>query len=172
MHDDLIKELREPCPHENCILCQRAADVIEERGESWEAGYDKGLLDAWELARKITVESVEGGYDGDDLQEIFGTAIYADLFYKEHNPRKAIIKAKAYDMKKAARNINIAPGYEITDGEVKAIALEIRDGWLHYIREDGVVSCYELERNVWRPTGRRFAEFYNLMRKINGGQNG
>lgn len=26
--DELIKELRLPCPHENCILCQDAAAVI------------------------------------------------------------------------------------------------------------------------------------------------
>ena len=30
MYEELIKELREPCPHENCVLCQRAADAIEE----------------------------------------------------------------------------------------------------------------------------------------------
>ena len=26
----LISELREPCPHENCVLCYRAADTLEE----------------------------------------------------------------------------------------------------------------------------------------------
>ena len=30
MHEELIRNLREPCPHENCILCQNAADAIEE----------------------------------------------------------------------------------------------------------------------------------------------
>jgi hypothetical protein len=30
MHDELIKRLREPCQYENCILCQQAADAIEE----------------------------------------------------------------------------------------------------------------------------------------------
>lgn len=29
-YDDLIKELRDPCPHENCVLAQQAADAIEE----------------------------------------------------------------------------------------------------------------------------------------------
>ena len=26
----LISELKEPCPHENCVLCYRAADTLEE----------------------------------------------------------------------------------------------------------------------------------------------
>ena len=30
MHDELIKRLREPCQYENCVLCQQAADAIEE----------------------------------------------------------------------------------------------------------------------------------------------
>ena len=29
-NDELVKRLREPCQYENCILCQQAADVIEE----------------------------------------------------------------------------------------------------------------------------------------------
>ena len=30
MHEELVKRLREPCQYENCILCQQAADAIEE----------------------------------------------------------------------------------------------------------------------------------------------
>lgn len=28
-YTELVKNLREPCPHENCILCQNAANAIE-----------------------------------------------------------------------------------------------------------------------------------------------
>ena len=30
MYEELVKELREPCPHENCVICQKAADAIED----------------------------------------------------------------------------------------------------------------------------------------------
>ena len=30
MYDEQVKRLREPCQYENCILCQQAADAIEE----------------------------------------------------------------------------------------------------------------------------------------------
>lgn len=30
----LISDLREPCPHENCVLCYRAADTLEEYGKA------------------------------------------------------------------------------------------------------------------------------------------
>lgn len=29
-YTELVKALRDPCPHENCVLSQQAADVIEE----------------------------------------------------------------------------------------------------------------------------------------------
>lgn len=30
MYDELVKRLREPCQYENCVLCQQAADAIED----------------------------------------------------------------------------------------------------------------------------------------------
>lgn len=30
MYEELVKALRDPCPHENCVLCQQAAEAIEE----------------------------------------------------------------------------------------------------------------------------------------------
>ena len=30
MYDELVKRMREPCQYENCILCQQAADAIED----------------------------------------------------------------------------------------------------------------------------------------------
>ena len=41
MYDELVKRLREPCQYENCILCQQAADDIEELS----AKYQKALSD-------------------------------------------------------------------------------------------------------------------------------
>lgn len=34
--EELVKELREPCQYENCILCQQAADAIEELSHNYE----------------------------------------------------------------------------------------------------------------------------------------
>ena len=45
MYKELVKELRDPCPHENCILCQKAADAIEELQQI--AEHYKGCFDDW-----------------------------------------------------------------------------------------------------------------------------
>lgn len=30
MYEELVKRLRDPCQYENCVLCQEAADAIED----------------------------------------------------------------------------------------------------------------------------------------------
>ena len=43
----LISELREPCPHENCVLCHRAADTLEEYGKTiQQLREERAVLDA------------------------------------------------------------------------------------------------------------------------------
>lgn len=52
MYDELVKRLREPCQYENCILCQQAADAIEElgkdleRSKEWEEFWEKEANEA------------------------------------------------------------------------------------------------------------------------------
>lgn len=54
-YSELVKDLREPCLHENCILCQKAADAIENLS-NYEALYrdltDKGMKTIRELLDK------------------------------------------------------------------------------------------------------------------------
>lgn len=103
--------------------------------------YQRGLADAWEavktMNRRITVE---------ELREIFPlakTASYSlvvDAIMEEYTPDEAIAKIRAYE--------EIKVGDEITDGELKAIALELRDGYIHYLLADGTVSYHY--PNVWK----------------------
>ena len=45
MYEELVKVLREPCPHENCELCYEAADAIEELTATAESY--KRSMEAW-----------------------------------------------------------------------------------------------------------------------------
>ena len=73
-------------------------DIIEN--EINEA-YDKGLNDAWELIKKLTVNDYrKDGYDSDELQRIFGTE---NLFciLKKYTPQEALSKLEAYEKEQA-----------------------------------------------------------------------
>lgn len=36
MYEELVNQLREPCQYENCILCQQAADAIENTSKAYQ----------------------------------------------------------------------------------------------------------------------------------------
>lgn len=52
MYEELVKTLREPCPHENCVLSQQAAKAIEqlqkdlERSKEYEAFWQEEANEA------------------------------------------------------------------------------------------------------------------------------
>lgn len=42
--------------------------------------YNKGLNDAWELAKKIVINSDDGGYTAQELEEMFRTIVPSEVF--------------------------------------------------------------------------------------------
>ena len=119
--------------------------------------YQRGLDDAWEAARKIVCED---GLSFIELTSVFGTNAAHNIL-KYNTAAEAIAKICAYE---EVQNIKV--GDEITYGELKAIALEVSDGYVHYMRKDGAVSFLPLEANVWKKTGRHFPEVAALIEKL------
>ena len=58
--------------------------------------YNKGLNDAWELARKIVLPMDEGGYTADELRNIFSKNTYMAAM-RDFTPQEALAKVKAYE---------------------------------------------------------------------------
>lgn len=68
-YEDLVKSLREPCPHENCVLCQNAADAIEEL---------QAQIDGWiEQERKALLKSVPKWVSVTEQLPKYGTPVLA-----------------------------------------------------------------------------------------------
>jgi hypothetical protein len=57
--NELIKRLREPCQYENCILCQQAADAIEELQKCVPKKPHGDLIDR----REAIIDANERAYD-------------------------------------------------------------------------------------------------------------
>lgn len=61
MCNELVKRMREPCQYENCVLCQEAADAIDELSkrigravELYNRGVEKSAM--WEALEGISPE--------------------------------------------------------------------------------------------------------------------
>ena len=74
-------------------------DAFEEVRNCEAYGYDCGLKDAWELARKIALNTYDGGIDGKELEVIFGTHDSYTIF-KDNTVTEALVKLEAYEKEK------------------------------------------------------------------------
>lgn len=73
--------------------------------------YERGLNDAWELARKIvSLSPQEGGYSCYDMHDIFGPSTLREISDK-FTVQEALAKAQEYEKKKAEEEANkLVPG--------------------------------------------------------------
>ena len=105
-------------------------ELIQEAYEYSEA-YNKGLQDAWELARKISVLPTRGGMDDE------GTFIFDDVLI-ELTPQEALAKMKAYE----AQTIKVGDVVEFADG-TKAVVIDIdTDDSLALLTESGCAESW------------------------------
>ena len=70
-------------------------DAFKEVKNCEAYGYDCGLKDAWELVKKIALNTYDGGIDAKKLEAIFGTHDSYTIF-KENDVKDALAKLEAY----------------------------------------------------------------------------
>ena len=77
------------------------AKGFEEGTFAVSGDYQKGLDDAWEAARRISILESDGGYSWKEMKSIFGTDSASEI-YVLHTATEAINKIKAYEEKQKA----------------------------------------------------------------------
>lgn len=120
---------------------------------------DEGLNDAWELARKITLSTSDGGYSCDELKNIFGYRSPASIF-KAFTPQEALAKVKAYE----EEHIRIRVGDVVTGkgGTIEGIVTRV-DSRIYRLFRDG--SCNgPMGKEDLEKTGEHFDSIDEFMR--------
>ena len=122
--------------------------------------YNKGLNDAWELAKKLDLLDCSVG------EQIFGTYKLAEVFTK-YTPQEALAKLEVY--KKEQASIKVGDVVKnINTGE--AVVLQIRlDGLLNiYSIKDGMVRI-GWNKTAFKKTGKHI-DIQSVLGQIGGGQ--
>jgi hypothetical protein len=91
-------------PYSRCKKCwNREMPNTEAKNElvrdfdcELDMAYDRGLNDAWELAKKIILVKGRGGFDAELNLKLFGTISCADII-QNFTPQEALAKLKAYE---------------------------------------------------------------------------
>lgn len=130
--------------------------------------YAEGANDAWDAAGKIVFSTLVGGYDGDELKEIFGTNEF-DCIFSKFPVIEAIDKIKQWEAKQKEKN-EIKIGDEVKNqfgNGTKWVVTRIDDGYMLGIDKNGHShSLVTSHLNIISKTGRHFPEIVELMKKM------
>ena len=114
------------------------SDYINEHyGELQDEAYQRGLEDAWNVARKIAVETDDGGVSIEALYKMFGTESMC-MIMKNNTVHDATDKLKAYEDKNSDR-IEVGDEVRTRDGAPSHTFLvtKVTDSHVYGISDDG-----------------------------------
>ena len=130
---------------------KKAFDLLDAERDS---EYQRGLDDAWEAARKVALNSNDGGLGIEELDEIFGCYALQQVF-RQYSAQQTIEKIKAYEEKqKADDEIKVGDEVEVLNSGSKYLIAWISGTRLCGFAHDGV-TC-RLQPSDVRKTGRHF----------------
>lgn len=124
-----------------------------------EKAYQRGLIDAWDAARKIIGDDIPTSY----LVKMFGNDPYSVIcrIFDVYSASEAIKKIRQYEQEQKDFKV----GDEvISDEDIKGVTVDMDDYLLHVLDENGVIQAWPREDAV--KTGRYFPEIAEVLRKM------
>ena len=124
--------------------------------------YNKGLEDAWELAKKIVLFGGDGGYSSQELKRIFDFGSY-EAVLKAFTPQEALAKVKAYEEKHD--EIKVGDVVTIKDGvsDFESIVTKVSGRVVYRLFSDGSCDGYADKEDLEK-TGKHFDSIDEFMR--------
>ena len=103
----------------------KADTPFTDTEEAEKTAYNRGLNDAWEVARKL-VHPRLGGYTEEQKQRIFGTYVSSDSSLQNFSASEVIAKIKAYEDKQKQDDWRDIPSDEMTLEQARRAVKELR----------------------------------------------
>ncbi len=117
-------------------------EIEAEKKEAHREGYDRGLEDAWELAKEIWCT-----YTGGQLEEIFGIMV-AEEVMDEFTPQEATAKIKAYE-----EEIKVGDVLLSKNGDVCVVTRILSKECFYGMLKDGSSGAHKSK--YYKKTGKR-----------------
>ena len=131
---------------------------------SLHGGRIAGQNEAWELARKITCQPINGGFNRSDFEEIFGDSYISDIF-KKYTYYEAAAKVAEWEKEKEKfKDGDVLEG--IYDNNLKCVVTNLyTDNIAYLIFDDGTAGFHELDN--FKKTGRHI-DIDSFLKQIGG----
>jgi hypothetical protein len=122
--------------------------------------YNKGLNDAWNLAKKIVLPSHMGGYTMDEFKNIFDKNTYISAM-SDFTPQEALAKVKAYEER---NEIKVGDVVKFRGDCIESIVTKV-DGYIVYrLFKDGSCNLFHYNKGDLVKTGKHFDSIDEFMR--------
>ena len=136
-------------------------DMLAEHDLKKES-YEKGLNDAWELARKIVLTTEMGGICYDDFKKIFGVGNFVSVL-RTMTAQQALAKIEAYEESRAIKVWDVVKHNE--SKEYAIVICKCSDGKYKLLFEDSdIVKAFDSE---FTKTGKT-ADILSIFEQIRG----
>ena len=130
--------------------------------------YNKGLNDAWEIARRITKAS---GTD-EKMNKIFGNDFYymgSSAFFEKYSIQEVMTKLKEYEEKQKQADEKFKVGDEVVADERRFVILSMDNGgWCNLWCLDNGLTHSNIPSNDLKKTGRSFPQIAEIFKQMKG----
>ena len=153
------KELKDKLDN-RCDMC------IERHEKEVEQARAEGQNEAWELARKITCQPINGGFKRSEFEEIFDEGYISDIFEKYTYTEAS---KKVAEWEKTKEEIKVGDVLEgIYDNNLKCVVTNLyTDNIAYLVFDDGTAGFHELDN--FKKTGRHI-DIDGFLKQIGGEQ--
>ena len=144
--EPLEAEIRRQAAEITRLLAENKRLKAENGNGLWniEQARAEGQNEAWELARKIVRQPINGGYKRSEFEEIFSCGYISDIFEKFTYSEAAAKVAEWENEKEEIKDGDVLEG--IYDNEVKCIVTNLcPDNMAYLVFDDGTAGVYELD---------------------------
>lgn len=166
MNEEIEKRIHEFAEQMyNAGYADRCLLTDEECIKDQQNQYMKGLNDAWECAKKIAVSSNDGGFDLDELNDIFHTrSVTATM--SNYSASEAIEKIKTYEEARKQIRVGDELIYISDDGCGRRYIVThiINLHFVDVIDECGGTTYINIE--MCKKTGRHFSQVEELLKQM------
>ena len=171
LNDSLIWERMKRC-YDFGYEDGKADTPFIDTEEAEEKAYNRGLNDAWEVARKL-VHPRLGGYTEEQKHRIFVQYISSDSILQNFSASEAITKIQESEDKQK-QDTEIKVGDEIRLHDAIEVVTSVMSTGLQTIDASGNTSTwyyntYPLE--TWEKTGRHFPQIAEVLAEMRGAEN-
>lgn len=143
-----------------------AEDGLVDKAEVAEA-YNKGLQDAWELARKIVLDVSKGGIPERNMRSMFGEKWTVSDILKNYTPQEVLAKLEAYE--KEQNEIKV--GDVVSNDGLKSVVVRVVEDKIYTVTSIGTTPSYAFDDiKKLKKTGKHI-DIQNILQQIGGGEN-